>query len=181
MLVPVLASTLARSGTVRARAFHFISQLGIRYHENEFIHDASSGQAPHAWKDGLSAGHRAPNALFARNRDIFGLIQGYQFHVLILSRRPLSIDDIEMLSKQLDGLPKNLGIALNTHIIAHSLVGRNNRIRQAESNQVFEAYGLTEETPQGLFFVRPDGHIAYRDDRLDVKRLKDFIRPRFGG
>jgi 2-polyprenyl-6-methoxyphenol hydroxylase-like FAD-dependent oxidoreductase len=180
MLVPLFAATLSRSGTVRAKAFHFVSQLGIRYHESEFVHDASSADASRAWRDGLSAGHRAPDALFARNRDVFGLIQGYRFHVLALSRKPLSGDEIRYLSDDLAGLPKDIGIPLETHIIAHSLVGRDGRILQAESNQVFEAYGLTEETPQALFFIRPDGYIAYRAERLDVKGLDDFLRQRFG-
>jgi 2-polyprenyl-6-methoxyphenol hydroxylase-like FAD-dependent oxidoreductase len=176
MLMPVLAATLTRSGTARARAFHFMSQLGIRYHESEFVRDDPSPAAPRAWRDGLSAGHRAPNALFARNRDVFGLIGGYRFHVLALSRRPLSGDEIESIRGGLATLPDTLGIGLETHIITHSLVGRDRRIEQAECDQVLEAYCLTHETPQAIFFIRPDGYIAYRADRLDVKGLEDFLR-----
>jgi hypothetical protein len=181
MVVPLLAASLSRSGTVRARAYHFMSQLGIRYHESEFVHDASSAGAPRAWREGLSAGRRAPNALFARNRDIFGLIQGYRFDVLALSRKPLAEDEIRSLSGGLAALPKDVGIDLHRHIIAHSLVGRDGRLFQAESNQVFQAYCLTEETPRGLFLIRPDGYIAFRADRLDVEALKAFIQQRFGG
>jgi 2-polyprenyl-6-methoxyphenol hydroxylase-like FAD-dependent oxidoreductase len=181
MLVPVLAATLSRSGTVRAKAFHFLSQLGIRYHESDFVHDSASARAPRAWRDGLSAGHRAPNALFGRNRDVFGLIQGYRFHVLLLSREPLTEDEIQSLSAALADLRKAVDIDLETHIIAHSLVGRDERICQAESNQAFEAYGLTDATPRGLFFIRPDGYIAYRSDGFNVKALQEFIQQRFGG
>jgi len=178
-LVPLFATTLSRSGTVRARAFHFISQVGIRYHESEFVHDSCSASALRAWRDGLTAGHRAPDALFARNRDVFGLIQGYRFHVLALSRLPLSADEIQSLSHELAGLSAAAGLDLETHIIAHSLIGRDDRIWQAESAQVFHAYGLSEETPRGLFLIRPDGYIAYRCDQLDVAGLSDFIRQRF--
>jgi 2-polyprenyl-6-methoxyphenol hydroxylase-like FAD-dependent oxidoreductase len=178
-LIPLFASTLSHSGTARARAFHFVSQLGIRYHESEFVREASSADAPRAWRGGLSAGHRAPNALFARNRDVFGLIDGYRFHVLALSRRPLSRDEIAALTADLDQLPKSCGIPIAKHIIAHSLVGRDDHILQAESTQVFDAYGLTNETPHGLFLIRPDGYIAYRSDRLDVKGVDDFIQGRF--
>jgi 2-polyprenyl-6-methoxyphenol hydroxylase-like FAD-dependent oxidoreductase len=180
MLVPLLAATLSRSGTIRARAFHFLSQLGIRYHENEFVHDASSSDAPRAWREGLAAGRRAPNALIARNRDVFSLTQGYGFHVLAMSRTPLSREEIRSLSEKLDGLPSSPGIELETHIIAHSLIGRDERILQPESPQVFQAYGLTDEIPQALFFIRPDGYIAYRTDSLDVEGLREFIRQRFG-
>jgi hypothetical protein len=180
MLVPVLAATLSRSGTIRARAFHFVSQLGIRYHESDFVQDASSSDAPREWREGLSAGRRAPNGLIARNRDAFGLTQGYGFHVLALSRTPLSREQIRSLSDNLAGLPKSLGIELESHIIAHSLIGRDERILQAESTQVFQAYCITDETPQALFFIRPDGYIAYRTDSLDVEGLAEFIRQRFG-
>jgi 2-polyprenyl-6-methoxyphenol hydroxylase-like FAD-dependent oxidoreductase len=180
MLVPLLAATLSRSGTIRARAFHFVSQLGIRCHESDFVHDASSSDAPRAWREGLTAGRRAPNALIARNRDVFGLTQGYGFHVLALSRTPLSREEIRSLSEKLAGLPRSLGLKLETHIIAHSLMGRDERILQAESPQVFQAYCLTDETPQALFFIRPDGYIAYRTDSLDVESLGEFIRGRFG-
>jgi 2-polyprenyl-6-methoxyphenol hydroxylase-like FAD-dependent oxidoreductase len=180
MLVPLFAATLSRSGTIRARAFHFISQLGIRYHESDFVHDASSSDAPRAWRDGLSAGRRAPNGLVTRNRDVFGLTQGYGFHVLALSRTPLSREEIRSLSDELAGLPSSLGIEIETHIIAHSLIGRDERILQAESTQVFQAYCITDETPQALFFIRPDGYIAYRTDSLEVKGLGEFMRQRFG-
>jgi len=175
-LIPIFATTLSRSGTIRAKAFHFLSQLGIRYHESEFVLDASSAEAPRAWREGLTAGRRAPNALFARNRDVFGLIQGYRFHVLALSRQPLSAEEIQSLTERLACLPKTIGIEIETHLIVHSLAGRDPRILQAESNQVFEAYGLSADIPQALFLIRPDGYIAFRADRLDIERLKEFIQ-----
>jgi 2-polyprenyl-6-methoxyphenol hydroxylase-like FAD-dependent oxidoreductase len=179
LLVPAFAFTVTRSGTARARAFHFISQLGIRYDESPFVRDDPSPEAPRAWRDGLTAGHRAPNALVARGRDVFDLIGGYRFHALALSRKPLSNEEIQRLADDLAGLPSSTGLDLSTHAVAHSLLGRDPRIIQAESNQVFQTYGLSDETPQGLFLVRPDGYIAYRSDRLDVTGLKAFIRERF--
>ena len=129
---------------------------------------------------GSRPGAGRPNALIARNRDVFGLTQGYGFHVLALSRTPLSREEIRSLSEKLDGLPRSLGIELETHIIAHSLIGRDERILQAESPQVFQAYCVSDETPQALFLIRPDGYIAYRTDSLDVESLGEFIRRRFG-
>ena len=60
-------------------------------------------------------------------------------------------------------------------------MGRDERIIQAESNQVFEAYGLSVETPQALYFIRPDGYVAYRSDRLELESLKKFIACLAGG
>jgi hypothetical protein len=115
----------------------------------------------------------------ARGRDVFDLVGGYRFHALALSRKPLSNEEIQRLSDDLAGLPSSTGLDLSAHAVAHSLLGRDPRIIQAESNQVFQTYGLSDETPQGLFLVRPDGYIAYRSDRLDVTGLKAFIRERF--
>jgi hypothetical protein len=63
--------------------------------------------------------------------------------------------------------------------VAHSLIGRDPRIIQAESDQVFAAYGLTRDTPQAIFLIRPDGHIAYRRPDLNITGLKNFLRERF--
>jgi hypothetical protein len=80
----------------------------------------------------------------------------------------------------LASLPKSLGIELETHIVAHSLIGRDERIHQAELHQLFELYGISRETPQGIYLIRPDGHIAYRRPDLQVAGLKNFLRERFG-
>src|SRR5262249_33532807 len=71
LLLPVLGSVISRSGTVRSRAFHFLSQLGIRYHGSAFVKEDTSPGASSAWRDSPCAGRRAPNALIARNRDVF--------------------------------------------------------------------------------------------------------------
>lgn len=182
MVVPLFAATLSKSGTMRARAFHFLSQLGIHYHESDYVRDGSTPDAPKSWREGLSVGRRAPDAVIARGTDIFALIGGYRFHVLALSRKPLSEDEIAALTTALAGLPKSVagGMRLESHIIAHSLVGRDPRLVQAETNQPFLAFGLDDETPQALFLIRPDGYIAYRANRLDVAGLKEFLGQRFG-
>lgn len=178
-LLPAIAGTLSKSGLVRARAFHFLSQLGIRYADNDFLFDAASPHAPREWREGLTAGRRAPNGLIARHHDVFDLTQGYRFQALALSRKPLDGEEIGRLSEDLAGLPKSIGLDLETHIVAQSLIGRDPRIIRAESNEAFEAYGVSHQTPQGLFLIRPDGYIAYRADGLNVERLRRFIRERF--
>jgi hypothetical protein len=175
MLLPLFGAVISRSGTVRSRAFHFLSQLGIRYEESAFVRDGSTRVAASAWRDGPAAGRRAPNGLIARNRDVFSLIDGYRFHVLALSRKALAQDEIQSLCTALSRLPGSIGIPLQTHVIAHSLLGRDARINQAESNQVFEAYGLSSQTSQAIYLIRPDGYVAYRCDRLDISGLEEFI------
>jgi hypothetical protein len=175
MLLPIFGAVISSSGTVRSRAFHFLSQLGIRYHESAFVGDGSTSDSASAWREGPVPGRRAPNGLIARNRDVFSLIQGYRFHILALSRQALSQAEIESLCAGLSQLPRSIGIPVETHIIAHSLRGRDARIIQAESNQVFEAYGLSHQTLQAFYFIRPDGYVAYRTNRLDISGLQAFI------
>jgi hypothetical protein len=179
-VLPVLIGTMGRVDAARARAFHFVSQLGIRYHGNDFLRDDGAAMASRAWRDGLTSGHRAPDGMIARGRNVFDLARGYKFHVLALSRRPLGRDEIERVTEELGSLPKSLGIEIEVHLVAHSLIGRDPRILQAESDQVFTAYGVSREVPQAIFLIRPDGHIAYRRPDLDVAGLKDFLRERLG-
>jgi hypothetical protein len=121
----------------------------------------------------------ASNALFARNRDVFSLIDGFGFHLLALSRRPLAREEIGSLADDLKHLAGSCPFPVETHLIAHSLVGRDERLLQAESTQVFEAFGLTNESPQGMFLIRPDGYIAFRSDRLEVGAIGEFLRSKF--
>jgi 2-polyprenyl-6-methoxyphenol hydroxylase-like FAD-dependent oxidoreductase len=172
LFVPLIIKTITKIPRCKTRAFHFVSQLGIRYHDNAFLLDDVSPQARVSKK--LSAGRRAPNALFKRNHDVFSLLTGYQFHVLALSKQALSKEEIDRIAADLALLPKDIGLPVHTHFIAHSLTGAHEKIIQAESNQVFENYGLTDPNPFGLFLIRPDGYIVYRSDRLDTKNLKQF-------
>lgn len=172
-LLPRLAGTVTRTGALRSRAFHFVSQLGIRYHVPVYLHDDGP------YEGGLNAGERAPNAAIARGLDVFSLIGGYRFHVLAISSQPLELFEIGRLHEELKRLPQP-AIPLKAHLIGHSLMGRDPRLHRTESSQIFDAYGLGEETPQALFLVRPDGHIAYRSRSLNLAGLSRFLRERLG-
>lgn len=173
IVAPLFIKIITKNRRCKTRAFRFVSQLGIKYHDNSFLlNDVAKNLCTAAKK--LTAGQRAPNALYKRNHDVFGLIKGYQFHVLALSKRALSVEEIDKISAELTVLPKTIGLPVCTHFIAHSLTGTNAKIIQAESNQVFENYGLTDEQPQGLFLIRPDGYIAYCADEINVENLKKF-------
>lgn len=173
-LLPRFAGTLSRTDAVRSKAFHFLSQLGIRYRVPVFLHD--DGPYP----GGLNAGERAPNAAISRYQDVFRLVEGYSWHVLALSRRPLNGLEIEALHQGLQNLPRWKELGLHTHLIANSLVGRDPRIHRCESSQVWRAYGLDEETPQALFLIRPDGYIAYRSRSLNLAGVAHYLREHVG-
>ena len=65
---------------------------------------------------------------------------------------------------------------MGRHLIANSLIGRDPRLIRAESSQAFDFYGLTAESPEGLFLIRPDGYIAFRSDRLETSPLEEYLQ-----
>lgn len=92
-----------------------------------------------------------------------------------MSREPLDEAGIATLSGELAALRGTSGLDLHTHIVAHSLIGRDERIVRAESGQAFEAYCLDGATPRALYLIRPDGYIAWRTDSLDVAACREFL------
>ncbi|MEO6028945.1 MAG: FAD-dependent monooxygenase [Candidatus Binatia bacterium] len=189
VVLPLLAPLITRSARARAIAFHFVSQLGIRYHTSPFVHDAPGIDAnapgliapPRTWRHGITAGRRAPDATISAEQRVFDLLDGYRFHLLALSRLPLDGDEIAHLRAELDAFPDLVGLDVGVHLIARSLVGRDARLLQAESPQVFSAYGLSRQVQQALFLIRPDGYVAYRAPNVDVGAIGRFTKERFRG
>ena len=70
-LLPIFAKIITLIPRCRYNAFRFISELGIRYHENAFLQDDITQAKNHPPKR-LRPGYRAPNASYKRNHDIFG-------------------------------------------------------------------------------------------------------------
>lgn len=171
LVVPVVAGAMSRFEAARARAFHFISELGIRYHASSHVRDGST----RAWTDAPRAGGRAPDAAIARGLSVFDLVEGFRFHVLALSRQPLNEAEVARLNGELAGLPRAIGADVRTHLVANSLIGRDPRLVRVEGGSVFGAYGVDDDTPQALFLIRPDGYVAWRCDRLDIAALRSFL------
>ena len=179
VLLPRLAGPLLHTEFVRAKAFHFISQLGIRYEAGAAVQDGDAPRGGSAWRGGPAPGHRAPNAAYARNRDVFGLLTDYRFHVLALSRQALTPAEVGALGDGLAALPQPPGVGLAAHVIAYTATGPGERLLRAESGEAFTAYGVSHERPQALYLVRPDGYVAWRADRHDLPALAAFLRERF--
>ena len=82
------------------------------------------------------------------------------------------------MTKSFPGLERT-ACASHRNMQRHLCVGvcprRDERILQAESPQVFQAYCITDETPQALFFIRPDGYIAYRSKGLATEGLERVL------
>ena len=172
--IPVMGATAMRSETLRAAAFHFISELGIRYHIGPFVADALADGAD---TGGFRAGSRAPEGRISHARSVFDLLAPTRFTILALSVTPLDEDRIAEAAAGLAALPETIaGLHCTKHLVARSLIGRDPRCLQAEDADVFKSYRIDARMPQALMLVRPDGYIAYRADRLDFAGLNDFIR-----
>ncbi len=174
-IFPNIIRLISKSHKARSVIFHFVSQLGIHYHDNAFLENNISESAKKHFPKKIRAGYRAPNATISQYLDVFDLTKGYIFHVMALSKKSLSKEEIQSISNDLRGLPSQIGLPVKTHFIAHSLTGPDDRIIQAESNQIFENYGLSEYVPTGLFLIRPDGYLAYCSDSLSTIHLKRFM------
>ena len=174
---PLFGAVMARSDALRARAFHFVSQLGIRYHPGPSVQDEGAA----GWSGGPEPGRRAPDAPVARTVAVFDLIGGYRFHVLALSRTALDEARMAEVAGALDDLRRAAGFDLGTHLVAHSTFGRGDGFIQAETGAVFGAYGIDHATPQGLYLIRPDGHVAWRSRGFDWAGCRAFMAERFGG
>lgn len=204
-LMPMLARPLSSLQAVRSTGFHYLSQLGIRYRPNFFVDDdggASSGPSPVPLSGSAAsnllpqmhseslpgsnratigrpnaprAGHRAPNALIQRNLDVFALISGYQFDLLVLSRSALKPAQIEHLQAQLDATRRTAPFPLRTHLVAPCLNGRHPGVTQIETTDLYRTYQLTENRPHALVLIRPDGHIAFRSDSHNLDALHRFV------
>jgi 2-polyprenyl-6-methoxyphenol hydroxylase-like FAD-dependent oxidoreductase len=179
VLLPVLGATIGRSGRLRSRAFHFLSELGIRYEPGAAVQD-EAGSAP-SWAGGPAPGRRAPDARISRTKSVFDLLAGYRFHLVAFSRNPLSGAAIERLADELEAVAAASGHAMGAHLVAHSLVGRHPRAIQVENDTLLSTYGVTAAVPEALYLVRPDGHVAWRGPSLDLTGCRAFMAERFGG
>lgn len=175
VVLPVVGATVGRSGFMRSRAFHFLSELGIRYAPGMAVQD--EGRA--GWHGGPPPGHRAPDARIGRTRSVFDLLAGYRFHLLAFSRRALRAAEIERLADELDAAVASSGLGMTAHLVGHSLVGRHPRLIRIENDTILSTYGVADGVEQALYLVRPDGHVAWRAPSLDVAACRAFMAERF--
>ena len=177
VLLPLVLGTVGRIGIARSRAFEFLSELGIRYPAGDAVADEASAKP--RWGEGPDPGERAPDAQITHRTRVFDLLIGYRFHLLALSRAPLSGAEIERWAAELDELARGSGLDLGAHLIVTSQIGRHSAIIQVENAAVLAAYGLSNAVPQALYLVRPDGYVAWRAPSFDPAGCARFIADRF--
>ncbi|NKE62998.1 NAD(P)-binding protein [Lentzea sp. PSKA42] len=161
---PFLIGRMSKVPLPHRKSFHRLSQLSLGYRPSEI----NVNELLYSLKGPL-AGHRVPDAKINDREQMFDLLQGYQLHVVALSRKHLTADEIADHTARLDEL------GVTTHLVARVEARPDERVHRADSVQVFEHYGLTEPDSQALYVVRPDGHVAWRMDELDVEACRSFL------
>jgi 2-polyprenyl-6-methoxyphenol hydroxylase-like FAD-dependent oxidoreductase len=119
------------------------------------------------------AGDRAPDAQLSRHRDLFDVLEGYRFHLLVLSRQPL---DVDAAGRLLDELAALNAAGVDTHLLVRQAGGRQDGVEIVERSDVFERYAVGAEDGQATVLVRPDGYVAWRSDTLDIAGCAHFLQ-----
>ena len=96
-------------------------------------------------------GDRAPYAHFEDGTSVFSLLDGVDHHLLVFAD--------EAAREGLESLASQFAVDTKIHLI------------DVSQNALREAYGVTKPT---AFFVRPDGHVAWRGSAADLGAFKAY-------
>jgi hypothetical protein len=128
--------------------FHFISQLGIHYPENQFIQEKTDG-ADAKFLSGPKAGYRAPDAPLG-NQTLFELFRQSPCNILIFQ----------------ENQTQDLQIPSDNWLKVHKF------IKSPETKILFDRYGISTS---GIYFIRPDGYIGFRAFGAEFDALKSYL------
>ena len=182
-LIPRLAPRILGARSGRARAFRFVSQLGIKYPDSRIVGEDLGG-ADRAFRSGPAAGHRAPDGPLRLAEDgrpvsLFSCLRGTPHHLLLFSGQSSKADGWRALGTEL----RNLASEQEGLIEPHLIVDREPTHLGAEvptyvdgSGVVHQRYGLKNA---GCYLIRPDGYVAFRAPSSDLQPLLGFLRSVF--
>lgn len=159
-VMPIVMSFLTKSGKFNEYLFHFISELGVRYHKSLFVQEKTDG-ADSKFLSGPEAGCRAPDAPIY-NSTLFEIFRNKPCNILIFRLNQYSQLEHETMPLE----------QINPDIIAvHKF------IRTPELAVLFERYGITAA---GVYFIRPDGYIGFRAYGEKLESLLEYLAELFG-
>jgi hypothetical protein len=154
MVRRVVAPALS-SPRVRAFAFHFVSQLGIRYRKSPAVAEGE----PRLSK-GPRAGDRLPDAQVLRNGQLAYLQQVLGTpHMHLLLCGPVAAwnrEDVMTLAQRFPDV-----LAINYLAREHS-----NEALVDSSGEAFTRLGVHRNA---MYLIRPDGHVAFRSGGTDLR------------
>ncbi|GLY97870.1 FAD-dependent monooxygenase [Actinoplanes sp. NBRC 103695] len=162
---PFLVGRMSAAPLPHRKAFRRLSQIGMSYPAGPF----TVNERLYSLKGPL-AGQRAPDARISAGRQMFDLLGGYRMHVVAMSRAHLDDEAVAALTA---GLATFDGVS--THLIGRVACRPDERVELVDTAEVFQRYGLTHPDSQALYVIRPDGHVAWRTDELDLDACRHFL------
>jgi 2-polyprenyl-6-methoxyphenol hydroxylase-like FAD-dependent oxidoreductase len=161
-LFPIVMSLLTRSTKFNNLFFRFMSELGVRYHENPFVLE-NTQSADAKFLSAPQAGCRAPDAPYGIST-LFELFREKPCNILLFQAQAEQTPEQE---KQILALEK-----LHPEMIAlHKLV------KSPTVKVIFDRYGITSS---GVYFIRPDGYIGFRAFGTELESLLQYLHKLFG-
>ena len=172
-IFPIVAKLLMKYPAGKRAIFRFVSQLSIHYDKSSAARERTMPSASESFKKTLPTGARAPNAQINDQLELFDLVKGYKFHLLILSRSTISGDRREKLRRLWATSKRYPKMEIEQHWIS-SLPSNHPDVIHCRDEEIFTRFGVTQ---QGVFLIRPDGYVGFRADDLE----KAFSRQNLDG
>jgi len=180
-LLPRILPRVMRNRSRRARAFRFVSQLGIKYPDSPIVNEESRG-ADRPFRGGPAAGYRAPDGPLrlaggGREVSLFSRLRGTSHHLLLFgSRDPVSDGWSETFYAELRNLIAEYEGLLDPHLILArepARAGTETPVYVDELGLVRERYGLKGA---GCYLIRPDGYVAFRAPGPDLRSVRAYLQ-----
>jgi 2-polyprenyl-6-methoxyphenol hydroxylase-like FAD-dependent oxidoreductase len=174
LLLPRILPWLLGERSRRARAFRFISQLGIKYPDSPIVGEELGG-TDRAFRRGPAAGHRAPDgplrlAADGRQVSLFSRLRGIPHHLLLFAGR----DPVAEVPASAGELLAGYEGMIESHlIVARESTQTEVPVYVDESGLVHERYGLEGA---GCYLIRPDGYVAFRAQVPDLWPIRAYLR-----
>src|SRR5919199_3025405 len=183
VLVPLVLPRIFDKRSRRARAFRFVSQLGIKYPDSPIVDEEMRG-ADRAFRHGPAAGYRAPDGPLrlvgdSRSVSLFSRLRGIPHHLLLFGGQEATADDWDAVATELRNLVADYDGLLEPHLIVAGEPAQARReipVYADESGLVHERDGLKSA---GYYLIRPDGYVAFRAPGLDLRPVRAYLRKMF--
>jgi 2-polyprenyl-6-methoxyphenol hydroxylase-like FAD-dependent oxidoreductase len=168
---------------LRARAFRFVSQLGIKYPDSPIVGEELR-DADRAFRRGPAAGHRAPDGPLRLAGDgssvsLFSLMRGTSHHLLLFGDRGSAADGRDTSDTELRDLVGEYEDLFEPHLLfarEPARVRSETPVYVDESGFVHERYGMKGA---GCYLIRPDGYIAFRAPGTHLQPLRAYLQKVF--
>jgi len=174
VLIPRIAPIATRSRKRRARVFRFVSQIGIRYRRSRLNcedGDFSAGPEP---------GERAPDVALqfrdATPTSLHAQLDGNSYRLLVFhgtanqETNDRVLPAIETSLRGFDDLVRVTSISTGARRNPRSVLSGTALIDV--SGNAHRRFGITES---GMYLIRPDDHIAFRCQGINLTALGDYL------